>query len=219
MRKKEANEARDEAEVANMNTTAKLLDKAEETLGDPAAKPPEEASPPVEGAFELFNSTWADHDGKYVIMKKPDGALVYFDGKDWYSDQGKTKLESQYSPRLKELINGYLSSLAKDSSSTKNSLTQEQKEVQSHLDRLNAHLEKLKAGPVASAGGDSAKANSDQYQAPALIQPPADQDMVKFGTKEIPRAEAIRRMDGLIARAQKHLDSVQRRAGQPAGRK
>jgi hypothetical protein len=33
--------------------------------------------------------------------------------------------------------------------------------------------------------------------------------MVQFGTKKIPRDEAIRRMQGLIERAQKRLDTVQ----------
>jgi len=198
---REASEARDEAEVANMVTTAKLLDKAEETLGEPAGKAPEEASPPVEGAFELFNSAWADHDGKYVILKKTDGALVYFDGKDWYSDPGKTKLEKPYSSKLKEVITGYLSGLAKESSSTKDSLTQEQQEVQGHLDRLKAHLEKLKAGPSATASPTAGSGTDAATQG---------QDLVQFGTKKIPRDEAIKRMDGLIARAQKHLDAVQK---------
>jgi hypothetical protein len=35
------------------------------------------------------------------------------------------------------------------------------------------------------------------------------QDMVQFGTKQIPRAEAIRRLGNQINRAQKRVDSVQ----------
>jgi spermidine synthase len=213
-------EARDEAEAANMVTTAKLLDRAQQNLGETSERPPEATAPPVEGAFELFNSAWADHDGKYVILKKADGSLVYCDGQSWYSDQGKTKLETQYPAKLKEVIGGYLASLSKDTKASKDSLTQELTEVQAHLDKLKAHLTKLQSGTAAATTetttdtnktppSDATAAGSGDKEAMADTAGASGEDLVQFGTKKIPRPEAIRRMHVLIERGQKHLDSVQ----------
>jgi spermidine synthase len=204
---RDASDPRDETEAANLVTTAKLLDKAEQALGSASEKPPEASTPPVEGGFELFNSAWAEPSGKYVILKQSDGSLVYVDGHNWYSDQGTTKLSAPYPSTLKAVITAYLHNLTLDSNATKDSLADEQQEIQNHIDKLKEHLAKLQAGAVVFISPDS-PSDLTGAGAAAGAKPP-EQDIVQFGTKKIPRAEAIKRMEGLIARAQKRLDTVQ----------
>jgi hypothetical protein len=135
------NGQRDASEVQNMQNTAMLLEKAEQNFVDPQERPPEPQEPPVAGAFELFSSAWADASGKFVIMKRADGALVYTDGHHWYSDLGVTKLNEPYPKELTPIIGAYLASLAKDSSSHIDSLNQELQEAQGHVDKMTNALE------------------------------------------------------------------------------
>jgi hypothetical protein len=188
------NGQRDASEVQNMQNTAMLLEKAEQNFPDPQERPPEQVAPPVAGAFELFSSAWADASGKYVILKKADGEIVYTDGHHWYSDQGVTKLKEPYPKQLTPIIAAYLASLAKDSSSHLDSLNQEMQETQGHIDKMTNRLNNLQSQ------GQNQSQDQPQNQG---------QDMVQFGTKQIPRAEAIRRLGNQINKAQKRIDSVQ----------
>ncbi len=188
------NGQRDASEVQNMQNTAMLLEKAEQNFVDPQERPPEPQEPPVAGAFELFSSAWGDASGKFVIMKKADGELVYTDGHHWYKDLGMTKLNEPYPKELTPIIATYLASLAKDSSSNIDSLNQELQEAQGHVQKMTTRLNNLQSQNQAQGQNQS----QDQGQ-----------DMVQFGTKQIPRAEAIRRLGNQINRAQKRVDSVQ----------
>ena len=130
---------------------------------------------------DRFSSAWADASGKYVIMKKADGQIVYTDGHHWYSDQGATKLKEPYPTQLTPIIAAYLASLAKDSSSHLDSLNQEMQEAQGHIDKMTNRLNNLQSQ------GQGQNQNQGQGQ-----------DMVQFGTKQIPRAEAIRRLGNCL---------------------
>jgi|GEM_PF-624718 len=196
---------KDAAESKNMLATVQLLNKAEQSLGNAPEAQPQPASAPVPGAFELFNSAWADATGKYVIMKKPDGSLVYLDGHAWYSDAGQTKLALPYPVAIKPVIASYLSDLAQDSASTRDSLAQEQEEVQTHLAKLKDHLSKLQSGATGVIGPNGELTTGQSNDS-------GNVDLVQFGTKKIPRAEAIKRLQSMIDKAQKRLDAAQNEA-------
>jgi len=152
----------------------------------PVPQPVKGGSPPlIPGGVEAFAGTWMTPDGKYLAMKRPDGRIAYMDGHAWYSDKGKTKLTEPYPTKLKNVATTFLSKMVRDSDSTKNMLLQDKNEGQSHLDMLNREL--------------------NDYQT-ATGQP---DDSVAYGSRQMPRSEAIRLTDLAIKRTTNKLNELQ----------
>lgn len=188
----------DQGEVQNMQASVDRLNKAEQILGEPADTPPRPDAAPVAGAIEVFASVWMTPDGSYLIVKRPDGTLAYLDGKGWYSDQGKTKLSQPFPSAFKAVAAAYLNNLVKDADGAKNGLLQDQQEANDRMQTLTQDLQEFQSAPA--QGGATGAGQSDQT---------GSADMVQFGSREMPRQEAIRRSQMQIRRVQRRLSSIQ----------
>jgi spermidine synthase len=174
-------------EVDNINGSVTLLNQALQTLGPLPKSAPPNATPPIPGAYEIFNSVWMTGDGKFVVVKGSSGNLAYFDSHGWYSDQGITKVSAPHAAKFKSVIQSYLGQLVKESDSAKASMMQDQKEANEHVQKLTQKLQ--------------------DYQ-----NPPPDgnnDDGVYLGAQHVSRDEAIRRTQGMIKKAQARIRALQ----------
>ncbi|MBX9692334.1 MAG: hypothetical protein K2Z81_08125, partial [Cyanobacteria bacterium] len=171
-------------DVAKMRQHAELLKKAADILGELPDAAPKPSSPPAGGAIELFVSTWLLPDGRFILLKRPDGSVQYLDGKALYSDAGKTRLSDPYPNEFKTLLVAYMSNLNKQTAAVRAGLAQAKQEVQTRLTQLNQDLKQF-----------STAGKPDQ--------------MVQFGPDSVPVSEAVRRTKLAIGRAQHRLNWVQ----------
>jgi hypothetical protein len=182
----------DQREIKNMQTIEQRLNNAYTSLGNVSGAPATPASPPVAGAIEVFASVWMTPDGKYLVVNRPDGSLVYIDGKHWYSDAGVTPLKQPYPSKFMSVATAYLSNLATNSNATKASLTQDIQEANDHLQGLQQDLQQYQAARANPSGGG----------------------MVDYGPNQIPVAEALRRTNHQIRRVQTRIAMLQKQIDQ-----
>lgn len=139
-------------EVANMNGTVALLNQALQSLGNVPDSPPPPTAAPVPNAIEVFASVWMTPDGNYFILRRPNGSLAYMGAKEWFSDQGVTRIRAPYPTQFKSVAVAYLQSLQKEASAEQSSLQQDQQEAQDRLQQLTQRFQNMQAN---AAGGNS----------------------------------------------------------------
>ncbi len=203
----------DDSELNNMKAVMDHLSKAQNLLGDPPAPQQAVSAPLVPGAIEVFAGVWMLPQGNMLVFKRDDGSLVYMDGKKVYSDEGHTPLNLNYPTKFKGVVTAYLNKLIKDENATKASLSQDLKDGQDYLTSLQQELNDYQSGGADSGnqglggqgfagqgGGQNAGMSGGDGQGGG--------DMVQFGSRMIPRKEAIRRTSIAIKRTQKKIDSI-----------
>jgi hypothetical protein len=131
--------------LKNLQSTADLLKAAQTGLGNAAAVPPDPAPPPVADADELFSGTWVTRDAKFVLLKRPDGSVVYTDGNAWFSDLGKTTIPGPSVEQFKRVVLSYISNLVADAPKAQEYLKQFRKQSEVSVHSLNDTLKKLQS--------------------------------------------------------------------------
>lgn len=234
----------DNAELENMKAALDHLRKAGDYLGELSDPQQAISAPPVPNAIEVFAGVWMLPQGNLLVFKRPDGSLVYMDGKNVYSDEGKTALGLAYPGKFNQIVTTFLNKLLKDEAATKASLLQDLKDGQTYMTSLQQELSDYQngsqnasagagaqtrvsgsfapSGPdswVSTAGntGGTAGGGSGASGATGGSGAGSGGDLVRFGSRQIPRNEAIRRTTIAIKRTQKKLDTINKQlVGLPA---
>ncbi len=178
-------------EISNLQGTASLLTQATQNLGNIPESPPQATTPPVEGAVELFASVWISPDGNFLILKRPNGSLTYMNSKEWFSDEGKTRLRTPYPSQFKAIATGYLQTLQKEATAEQSSLQQELQEGNDRLQKLRQRFQDMQ--PAQAGGGGQGNQASDGG---------GDGD---GGT----HPEAVKRLRMALKRTQNRLNGIQ----------
>lgn len=223
----------DKSELDNMRAALDHLRKASDYLGELPDPQQSQSAPPVPNAIEVFAGVWMLPQGNLLVFKRSDGSLVYMDAKKVYSDEGRTALNLPYPNQFKAVVLSFLSKLVKDEVNTKASLLQDLKDGQSYMSTLQQELNDYQSGGQNAGGsglqtrvsGTLANSGSDAWVSGAGTQPGgagggagggATGDLVQFGSRQIPRNEAIRRTTIAIRRTQKKIDAINKQlAGLP----
>jgi hypothetical protein len=194
-------------DVAYMKKMDGLLGTAQQKFTNMPehAPPPEKA--PVEGALEVFTSVWMTPDGKWLLVKRADGSVAYMDGKGWYSDEGKTKLDAPYPEKFKTVVTAYLTNLTKEASSATASINQDKQEATQKMQKLQQDMQNLLPPEHAVAVTPTSKTAPKAPPSPGSIPTAVtgSQD-VQFGPETVKQPEALRRTKLAIRRAQHRLD-------------
>lgn len=193
------NDEQDEGqkEVQNINTAVSLLNKAGEAFQGVSASPPPPAKPPLEGALEVFAGTWMTSDGKYLLLQKLDGSLVYMTNNELLKDEGKVKINQPYPDKFKQVVTAYLQQLVQESDAEKSSLQQNEQDAQTRLSHLQQMSQNGQPGEKTEVGrsmdSSSVRVNTNTDDGEAKPDP----------------EEASRRLQQAIKRTQKRLDNIQ----------
>ncbi|HEY9711901.1 MAG TPA: hypothetical protein V6C72_00435, partial [Chroococcales cyanobacterium] len=132
-------------------------------------------------AVEIFPGAWITEDGKYVAVRRTSGDVAFIDGAGWYCAPGGASLTEEYPARFRALADSYLSKMVRDVTATKEML-------QADNDELSAHLKILTAELAAYRSEDS--------------------DMVTFGSRQMPKSEAIRLTESAIGRIDREMKGL-----------
>jgi spermidine synthase len=178
----------DERELANIRSTAARLDLAAASLGSIPASAPSEPPPPLSGAISLFGGIWMAPDGQTLVLSAPEGT-VFLDGKGWYRDQARAQpLDNPYPEGFRTWVLQELEQRMKDQSATTQRVQAAIRSAQVELDTL------LK----------------DRSEYSALAATTGPDELVEYGTAEIPLREARRLTDEDIASAELLMAGLKR---------
>jgi spermidine synthase len=136
----------------------------------------------TEDRTELFPSVWIAAKGKYLALKRDNGALVCLKANSWYSDEGITALTEPYPLIAKGHIVSFLTRIIRDAEATNNRILRDKAEANSHIAVLSNELSNYKSSNDAQ---------------------------VKFGSRNLDRAEAIRLTELAIKRAAHQIASLE----------
>ena len=131
---------------------------------------------------ELFPSVWIAARGKYLTLKRDNGALACLKADAWYSDAGITALTEPYPMIAKGHIVAYLTRIIKDAEATNNRIIRDRTEANTHVAILNKEL--------------------------AVYKSSKDTE-VKFGSRYMAKSEAVRLTELAIKRATHQITSLE----------
>lgn len=200
-----------ENEIKNMQATLALLKQASCNLGSVPPGPQKPAAAPMDGAVELFAGTWLTPDSNYVIVKRPDGSFDYLNNTQWFSDEGKTPMQTPFPRKFKEAVVAYINGMVKESDAAQADMMREKQEAS---DRLTALHEKLQ--DLEQPAGNSQQTAGTANESPATGGATQLAENVKGGPENNNRdpeesaqpTEATRRLKMAIRRTHARLAAV-----------
>jgi hypothetical protein len=172
------------AQISTFAQTAMhYLDKTTEVFNqlDPDLSKP--SGEPISQGIELFPSCYLTADGRYLAVNRAGGQTVYIDGKNWYADLGSLPLDEPYPVQFKAVAVSYLTKIVRDANATTKMLLHDKSELVAHLAALNRELQQYETA------GDS---------------------LVAFGTRKLPRAEAVGYMQAAMRRTGHQIEEIDR---------
>lgn len=184
-------------EVRNINTAVSLLSKAGEAFQDIPAAPPQPIAAPLEGALEVFAGTWMTADGRYLILQKPDGSLIYMTNDELLKDAGKSKLNLPYPVKFKQVVVAYLQQLVQESDAERSSLQQNEEDAQTRLTQLQQMSQNMGSGGEHDKDRDSISGDID-----------SGSGTKNGGDSKADPEESQRRLQQAIKRTQKRLTNI-----------
>ena len=140
------------------------------------------ASPVVPGLW-LFPGVWMTGDGKFVAAKLENGQPAYINGQGWYHDFGTTPIAEPYPERFQSVSISYLSKLVRTATSKMEKLVADQVELRFYADMLTEELASYERSST---------------------------DLVHYGTRQIPRSEAVRLTKLAIMKTEHKIGLVMR---------
>jgi spermidine synthase len=179
-------------ESQNLQAAIDLLNQASSQIGQVPQRPQGPTPPPIDGAIEVFASTWVTPDGNYILVRRPNGTLDYIGAKQWYADAGKTPITQHYPDKFRQAVVGYLGNMVKQSDSAAADMNREQQEASQRLDALRQQLQQV------------------QGQQPGAQDNGADDE---DGQQAEPN-ERLRRLRQAIRRTNMRLQMLQKQASQ-----
>ncbi len=150
-----------------------------------------QVTPLVPGAVEVFPSVCATADGKFLEIRRAGGQIAYLDGQNWYSDFGQSPLNEPYPVQFKSIAASYLAKVVRDATATENMLLADKEELTAHITVLGNEL--------------------TNYESSA-------QSVVDFGSRQLPREEAIRLTQLAIRKAERQVQTLNKYIEQLPGR-
>jgi hypothetical protein len=123
------------------------------------------ASTSIAEGVEIFPSVRLTADGKYLAIKREGGDVIYVDGKNCYSDPGKSLLNEPYPEKFRFIVVSYLSKMVRDADATRSSLLMDKHELTLQKDMLANEL---------------------------IAYEKSQDSIVTFGVRKVTREEAIR---------------------------
>jgi spermidine synthase len=147
------------------NIARQHLSKANEVFMNVESGTDSQSMMPISNAVEVFPSVWLTPDGQYLAFRRAGGQIVFLDGKNWYTDSGKTALNEPYPSQFRSIAAAYLAKMVRNATATKNMLLADKNELVAHLDMLSSELTNYQSSIESNAN---------------------------FGTRKLPREEAIR---------------------------
>jgi len=160
-----------------------LPQKADAAPGS-AGVPPASTFATLAGAlpgYELFPSVRMTGDGKFIVMHRQSGEIAYLDRSGWYHDQGTTSIADAYPERFKSVTISYLSRLVRNADSKQEKLLADRNDLVGYMTVLQNELHSY-----------------EQKR----------EDFVHFGTRNMPRAEAVKLSHIAINKVQRQIDSL-----------
>ena len=118
--------------------------------------------------------------GQYLAIQRESGQVAYLDGKNWYSDLGATPLSEPYPVQFGAIAASYLEKIARNTTATKNMLLADRSELVAQKEMLATELSSYEVA-------DS---------------------LVNFGTRKLPREEAIRLTQLVISKIDQQIQSL-----------
>lgn len=180
--------ADDERELANIRGAAARLTQAAASLGSVPASAPPEPQPPVAGAVSLFGGIWLTPDGQSLALSLPEGT-AFLDGQGWYRDPARTQpLDTPYPEGFRAWVLQELDQRLKDRAATTQRIEAAIRANQAELDALVR----------------------DRNEYAQIAASTAPDELVEYGTQEIPLREARRRTDDDIAAAELLMAGLRR---------
>jgi spermidine synthase len=179
----------DQRELSGLQRTVGLLERARFLLGPVPSEPPAPLAAPGNGAVELIAGVWLLPDGSGLVVRQPDG-LAYLDGQAWYLDSARRQRKPEpYPEGFKRVVLTLLGEQVKEQAATTARLQMELSELQTELSELR----------------------QDKTEYDQIAQRDGPQERVEYGTDELAVAEAQRRTNEAIARAERQLGLMQSR--------
>jgi spermidine synthase len=168
----------------NLNESSKhYLNAAEKIMASIEATTESNNNSLADDRTELFPSVWIAAQGKYLSLKRDNGALVCLKANDWYSDEGITALTEPYPLIAKGHIVSYLTRIIRDAEATNNRILRDKADANAHIAVLSEELSNYKS---------------------------SNDTQVKFGSRNVDRAEAIRLTELAIKRTAHQIASLDR---------
>jgi spermidine synthase len=157
------------------------LSKASEILQNAQPNQTRQLTTPIASAVQVFPSVCLTADGHFLAIERDNGQTAYLDGKNWYCDQGNTPISEPYPAQFRSVAASYLEKMVRDTTATTNMLLADQQELVAHKEMLQGEL--------------------SNYESSCDSQ-------VNFGTRMLPRQEAIRLMQLAMSKIELQIQAL-----------
>jgi spermidine synthase len=177
-------------QLANLSdpTTMPYLSKASEIFKNADLSTPAHLPPSLADAVAILPSVCLTADRRFIVIAREGGQLAYLDGKQWYQDQGHSPLDEPYPTQFQAIAVSHLAKTVRDYTAATNMLLAEKNEVTAHLEMLLSEL--------------------GSYETSA-------EGMVTFGTRHLPREEAIKLTEMAIRKGKLSIQALDKQINTP----
>ncbi len=184
----------DERELANMQNTVDVVNKAIASLGSVPAQQPPVAEPPLSGSYQLFTGVWVTGDGSMAIIQRADAQPAYLDRNGWWLDPGRTApISDPYPDDLRKLVLvPFLTKLVNEYDAVKKSIESD----------------------LASARQDMTSLQKDLAEYTQIQKTYGPSDTVEYGSSEISVSQALQLTNADIGRTDQLISVLQQRVDQ-----